>query len=98
MSYHFLLKIEKQKNTLSLLQDGTLRGMKEWEEGRDMGKRLFQGMAELLKENNLQARDIAQFEIDSDMKENYTSMRIAETVKRVYTFGVTFSRSREESQ
>lgn len=98
MSYIFHLKIEKEKSELSLLKDDLVLGKKEWEEGRDMGKRLFVGIADLLKENDVRAEDVSDFIIDSEMPENYTSMRIAETVKRVYTFGVTFSHPVKDSE
>ena len=45
-------------------------------------------MEGLLKENNLQPIDVRDFVVDSEIPENYTSVRIAETVKRVYAFGV----------
>lgn len=96
MKYIFQLKIEKEKSELSLLKDDLVLGKKEWEEGRDMGKRLFAGIADLLKENDVHALEISDFIIDSEMPENYTSMRIAETVKKVYTFAVTFSAPTKE--
>lgn len=88
MLYTFHLKIEKEKSKLSLLEDGEEKGAREWQEGRDMGRRLFEGIAGLLKENNLKPKEVSDFVVDSEMPEGYTSMRIAETVKRVYTFGV----------
>ncbi|MDD2767015.1 MAG: hypothetical protein PHH40_04660 [Candidatus Moranbacteria bacterium] len=98
MAYTFNLKIEKEKSELSLSKDGLVLGKKEWEEGRDMGRRLFQGIADLLAENNLRADEVTDFVIDSEIPDNYTSMRIAETVKRVYTFGVTFSHPVKDSE
>lgn len=98
MQYIFRLKIEKEKSELSLLRDDLVVGKKEWEEGRDMGKRLFVGIADLLKENDVRAEDVSDFVIDSEMPENYTSMRIAETVRRVYTFAVTSSALAKEQK
>ena len=63
-------------------------GKVEWQEGRDMGRRLFQGIATLLKKNNLKPEAVSDFVIDSEIPENYTSIRIAETVKKVYAFAV----------
>lgn len=90
MVYTFHLKIEKEKSHLSLMQDGDVMMSKEWPEGRDMGRRLFAAIAELLEENNLSPEQVTDFIVDSEMPDNYTSMRIAETVKKVYTFGVSF--------
>lgn len=95
MLYTFHLKIEKEKSELSLLKDSLVLGKKEWEEGRDMGRRLFEGIATLLKENNLEPKQISDMVIDSEIPENYTSMRIAETVKKVYTFSVTSQSGRQ---
>lgn len=86
--YIFKLIITKDQSKLTLLKDEQVLAEKSWDEARDMGKRLFEGIAQLLKENNLQPIDVSDFVVDSDMPEGYTSMRIAETVKRVYTFGV----------
>lgn len=93
--YFFELKMMKERSTLVLKCDEKILGKKEWEEGRDMGRRLFEGIAELLKENNLEPKQISDMVIDSEIPENYTSMRIAETVKKVYTFGVTSQSGRQ---
>ncbi len=93
MSMHtFHLKIEKEKSSLSLMQGSEAVAVREWPEERDMGRRLFQAIAELLKENNLKSEQVNDFIVDSEMPDNYTSMRIAETVKKVYTFGVSIPR------
>lgn len=89
MLYTFKLSIKKEQSKLMLFHGDKEVASREWEEGRDMGRRLFEGITELLKENNLKPKQISDMEIDSDIPENYTSMRIAETVKRVYTFSVT---------
>ena len=91
MIYTLHLKIEKEKSRLSLLEDGKEVAGKEWQEGRDMGRRLFEGIVSLLKENNLKPTDVSDFVVNGDMPEGYTSMRIAETVRKVYTFGVASS-------
>lgn len=90
--YTFHLKIEKEKSSLSLMKEGDVTAVKEWSEDRDMGRRLFQAIAELLAENNLSPEQVSDFIVESEMPDNYTSMRIAETVKKVYAFGVTFLR------
>lgn len=92
MTYTFHLKIGKEKSKLSLLEDGKEKAFREWLEGRDMGRRLFEGMEELLKENDLKPIDVSDFVVDSEMPEGYTSMRIAETVKKVYQFAVKTKR------
>jgi hypothetical protein len=88
MGYIFKLKIEKERSSLALMEDEAVLVVREWVESRDMGRQLFQAIDELLAEQGIRPEDVASFEIDSDMPENYTSMRIAETVRKVYTFGV----------
>ncbi|MDO8565911.1 MAG: hypothetical protein Q7S04_01860 [Candidatus Moranbacteria bacterium] len=90
--YFFELKITKEQSALVLKCSEEILGKKEWQEGRDMGRRLFEGIAELLKESNLKPIDVSDFVVETDMPEGYTSMRIAETVKKVYAFGVAFPR------
>jgi hypothetical protein len=95
MAYTFHLKVEKEKSALSLIQEGNVVMREEWPEDRDMGRRLFAAIVALLDKNNLQPAQVSDFSVEGEMPEGYTSMRIAETVKKVYTFGVTFPRSAE---
>lgn len=88
MSPIFKLQITKEASTLSLLKEGEVVDTRSWPEDRDMGRRLFESIKELLEKNNLKARDIADFVLESEIPDMFTSMRIAETVKKVYTFGV----------
>jgi tRNA A37 threonylcarbamoyladenosine modification protein TsaB len=88
MTYKFYLKFEKIKSSLYLLESGLTTATAEWPEGRDTGRRLFEAIEKLLAENNLKPEQISDFTIDSEMPENYTSARIAETVKRAYIFGI----------
>ncbi len=45
-------------------------------------------MADLLKEYNLKPEAIADFVVESELPDVYTSARIAETVRKVYGFAV----------
>lgn len=92
MKYAFRLKVAKEKSSLALIDGGTVKAAKEWPEGRDMGRRLFRAIAVLLEENGLKPEQVSGFIVDSEMPDNYTSARIAETVKKVYAFGVSFPR------
>lgn len=92
MSYTFKLFIEKEKSKLSLRDGDKEVVAEEWPEERDMGRRLFEAIAELLEQNSLKPEQVSDFVVDSEMPDNYTSMRIAETVKKVYAFGATFLR------
>lgn len=88
----FKLCIEKEKSRLSLLNENKEIAVKEWPEDRDMGRSLFRAIAELLEDNGLKPEQVSEFVVDSEMPDNYTSARIAETVKKVYAFGASFPR------
>lgn len=88
MQYIFRLELKKDTSKLILLKDDTVVDERSWPEARDMGTKLFAAMAEILKEQGLKPADIADFVVESDLPDVYTSTRIAETVKKVYAFGV----------
>ena len=75
--YIFALRLTKAHSALVLQRDGVLLDSREWPEQRDMGQRLFEAIAELLEKNGLQAEQVSEFVIESDIPEGYTSMRIA---------------------
>ena len=88
MLYTFKLKLEKTKSELSLLEDGTVKAVREWPEARDMGTKVFEAMAEILKGEGLRPDEVSDCVVESDLPDVYTSTRIAETLKKVYAFGV----------
>ena len=88
MAYTFKLKLEKARSEFSLLEDGAVKAVREWPEARDMGAQLFRAIAAILKEQDLKSEDISDFVVESELPDVYTSSRIAETVKKVYSFGV----------
>lgn len=61
---------------------------RNWPEARDMGRQLFEGIAALLKEQGIKPEAVEDFVVESALPDVYTSTRIAETVKKVYAFGV----------
>lgn len=88
MAYTFKQKLEKTGSELLLLEGGTVLAVRQWPEARDMGRQLFVAMADLLKEYNLKPEAIADFVVESELPDVYTSARIAETVRKVYGFAV----------
>lgn len=132
--YSFLLKLTKTDARLELRQDGDIVAEKSWEESRDLGRQLFQGIEMLLSENNLNPEDISIFSLETGVSENITpldshpsdafwkekhispgvknsrnepflsdltgltSVKIAETVARVYTWAVSNSVTRDTSE
>jgi hypothetical protein len=88
MKYVFKLELQKESSKLFLLKDDVEVAVREWPEARDMGTKLFAAMAEILKEQGLEPADVSDFAVESELPDVYTSTRIAETVKKVYAFGV----------
>mgnify|MGYP000302324352 CR=1 FL=1 len=86
--FTFRLVLQKEKSKLALFNDDKEVAVRSWPEARDMGTKLFTAMAEILKEQHLKPTDVADFEVESELPDVYTSTRIAETVKKVYAFGV----------
>lgn len=88
MSYVFKLKLEKTKSELALIEDGTVKAVRTWPEARDMGTKVFEAMAEILKGEGMRPEAVSDFVVESELPDVYTSTRIAETIKKVYAFGV----------
>lgn len=87
------MTVEKEKSRLVLLQNGRERAAREWEESRDMGRRVFESIEEVLREAGIDPGEVASFQVISELPDASTSRRIAETVARMYTFGVQASGS-----
>ncbi len=86
--YTFHLKVEKERSRLTLLEDGREAAARGWEEGRDMGRRLFESIDGILKERGLAPADVSDFIVETDVSDNFTSVKIAETVAETYRFAV----------
>lgn len=95
MNYIFTLHLQKESSKLALLKEGEVVDEQSWPEARDMGRRLFVALAELLKKHGLKPEDVGDFQIESELPDVYTSSRIAETVKKVYAFGVATKQKEE---
>lgn len=87
--YSFLLNLTKTDARLQLMRGREVVAEKSWEESRDLGRQLFQGIEALLSENNLNPEDVSDFRLETSVSDNFTSVKIAETVARVYTWAVS---------
>jgi hypothetical protein len=96
LMYALRLRIGKAGSSLDLLENGIVRLSREWKESRDMGAHLFQAVVDLLVEAGLQPEEVSGFFVETDVPEAYTSYRIAETVRRVYNYGVTMKTEKQE--
>lgn len=87
--YTFNLTVNNDSSTLKLLKGGELLMEKSWPEERDMGKQLLSALKSILDESGVSPEEIQEFVLDGETQENFTSRRIAETVKNVYTFAIS---------
>lgn len=86
--YTFQLVLKKEQSKLVLLKDDVEVAVRQWPEARDMGTRVFEAMGEILGEAGLRPDEVSDCVVESDLPDVYTSTRIAETLKKVYAFGV----------
>lgn len=84
--YTFHLKIEKERSYLALLEDGREVVDRGWDEGRDMGRQLFESIDAILKEKDLEPTDVSDFTVETEVSDNFTSVKIAQTVAETYRF------------
>ena len=87
--YSFLLTLTKTDAKLELLEGEKVIAEKKWQESRDLGRQLFEGIEALLSENNLNPEDVSDFRLETAVSDNFTSVKIAETVAKVYTWAVS---------
>lgn len=87
--YSFLLTLTKTDAKLELIQEGKTLAEKNWQESRDMGRQLFAALQALLTENRLRPADVDRFELNTAVSDNFTSVKIAETVSKMYTWSVS---------
>jgi tRNA A37 threonylcarbamoyladenosine modification protein TsaB len=57
-------------------------------EERNLSEKLLPTIDKLLKKNKLQPQDIQDFQVVSDLGENYTTYRLAKTVAEAFKFAV----------
>lgn len=86
--YSFLLTLTKTDARLELRKWEEVVAFKEWQESRDMGRQLFEAIQSLLSQKDLEPKEITDFQVRTDIPDNFTSVKIAETVARVYTWAV----------
>ncbi|MBU2028590.1 hypothetical protein KJ761_01715 [Patescibacteria group bacterium] len=57
-------------------------------EERNLSEKLLPTIDKLLKKNKMQLQDIQDFQVISDLGENYTTFRIAKTVAQSFLFAL----------
>jgi len=98
MAYRLVLTAEKEQSVLILFENGVERARRDWGESRDMGRRAFESIEEVLREAGIGPEAVMSFQVISELPDSSTSRRIAETVASVYTFGVQSTAGEEASE
>lgn len=86
MDHLFRLHIGKERLRLVLLGGGEEIATREWEESRDMGRRLFEAIESVLEETGIGSRAVTGFDVVTDISESFTSVRIGESVAKAWIF------------
>jgi tRNA A37 threonylcarbamoyladenosine modification protein TsaB len=87
MTRAFRLEIGREGSRLALLEEGREISSREWPEARDMGHQLFEVIDSLLKEADIVPTEVTDFNIETDILESFTSVRIAQSVAKAWEYG-----------
>jgi tRNA A37 threonylcarbamoyladenosine modification protein TsaB len=87
MTRAFRLEIGREGSRLALLEEGREISSREWPEARDMGHQLFEAINSLLKEADIVPTEVTDFNIETDILESFTSVRIAQSVAKAWEYG-----------
>lgn len=82
------MQVDKERSSLVLLKAGEKIAAREWAEKRDMGRQVLEALKGILEETKLDPKLVAEFRVGGEAPENFTSKRIAETVRNVYMFTI----------
>lgn len=88
MDHSFELFVGKEASRLSLKKSGRELASRQWNEGRDMGRQLFESIDDILRERGLAPEDVGSFDVRTDVSDAFTSVKIAQTVAKTYCFAV----------
>lgn len=83
-----VLSIKEKNVRLSLLNNNDLVSEKKWVDKNNLLEKFFPAIDEILKENNLEIRDIKEFSLETDVPQGYTTERIARTIIQTLNFAL----------
>lgn len=83
-----LLEIKSGWIKIILKNKKKILGEVSFLEERNLAEKLLPTIDRLLKKNELQPQDIEDFQVISDLGENYTTFRLAKTVAEAFKFAV----------
>ncbi|MCK9378951.1 MAG: hypothetical protein M0P97_02290 [Candidatus Moranbacteria bacterium] len=84
------IKIEQNKILLALEKDGKVLDTLEWKEENNLSQKLLEEIDNLLRKNGLSQDDLEKAEVVSDMSEQFTTRRIAESVAQALSINSSF--------
>jgi hypothetical protein len=73
MTYRLVLTVEKEQSVLVLFEGGVERARRDWEESRDMGRRAFESIEEVLHEAGIGPQEVLSFQVISELPDASTS-------------------------
>jgi tRNA A37 threonylcarbamoyladenosine modification protein TsaB len=83
-----LLEIKKGWIKIILQDKKNILDEASFLEERNLAEKLLPTIDRLLKKNKLQPQDVSDFQVMSDLGENYTTFRLAKTVAEAFKFAV----------
>lgn len=83
-----LLEIKAGRIRIILKNKKSILGEVSFLEERNLSEKLLPTIDKLLEKNKLQPGDIQDFQVVSDLGENYTTYRIAKAVAEAFKFAV----------
>ncbi len=83
-----LLEIKADRIKISLRDKKNILDEVSFLEEKNLAEKLLPTIDKLLKKNKLQPQAIQDFQVKSDLGENFTTFRIAKTVVEAFKFAV----------
>lgn len=81
-----LIKIWNSEVTIFLIKNKKILDSFAFELDRDMSERLLPEIDKLLKKNKLESKDIKKARFKTNIKNSYTTVRIAQVVVNVFNW------------
>jgi len=84
-----IIELNSEYIKLSLSEDNKSLDSIIWEGKANLSEELLTGIDSVLRKNNLKVGDISDFEVKSEIADQFTSVKIAEIVSKTLNFAKT---------
>lgn len=85
-SLEVLFHVEEHLTDVVLTRNGEARDRIRIESNRELVERLLPAVEELLSRRDVLPQDVSDIRVESDLPHGYSSRRIAETIRNVWTW------------